>query len=463
MSEAITEIQESDLSPQDKPLWTKASNAVQVGNHGYAVTIIQAVLKEYPGFIDARRILRQCMIAELNKAGGVKKGMFGSPISGLSKLASRAKKEPLAVLPDLEKELTKDPGNDAANTLLHDIALSLGLNDTAAFALETVREVYPDNTKSLHKLADYYLVTEQPGKAAEVFNDIVKADPTDSIAIKGAKDSTAKASMKQGGWGDNEGPQKKSQEEFEELEAASRTGLTREQLEAKRDRLAGEYAEDSNNIRVVKDLADTYEQLEDWANATVFYDWAYQISAGDVSLQNKASEMKEKDAETQLVALRAQLEADPENAELKAQVEELEKVKISGGVIEAKARVDQNPTDPKLRYEYGKALYAAGEYSEAIPHLQQATRNPHIRIKVLLLLGQTFEKKGMLDLAIKQLTDANSELTVMDGTKKDILYNLGLIHDKKGDKEAALECFKTIYEVDYGYRDVAPRVESQYS
>jgi hypothetical protein len=28
---------------------------------------------------------------------------------------------------------------------------------------------------------------------------------------------------------------------------------------------------------------------------------------------------------------------------------------------------------------------------------------------------------------------------------------------------AALECYKQIYEVDYGYRDVAHRVESSYT
>jgi hypothetical protein len=31
-----------------------------------------------------------------------------------------------------------------------------------------------------------------------------------------------------------------------------------------------------------------------------------------------------------------------------------------------------------------------------------------------------------------------------------------------GDVEKALACMKQIYEVDYGYRDVAQRVESSY-
>jgi hypothetical protein len=69
----------------------------------------------------------------------------------------------------------------------------------------------------------------------------------------------------------------------------------------------------------------------------------------------------------------------------------------------------------------------------------------------------------MHDMAIKQLTDANADLHGMDKTKKEVLYELGLIHQKSGDREAALNCFKQIYEVDYGYLDVAKRVEDSYS
>jgi len=50
----------------------------------------------------------------------------------------------------------------------------------------------------------------------------------------------------------------------------------------------------------------------------------------------------------------------------------------------------------------------------------------------------------------------------MDNTKKEILYEKGMIHEQMGDPTSALDCFKQIYEVDYGYRDVAQRVESSY-
>jgi tetratricopeptide (TPR) repeat protein len=69
----------------------------------------------------------------------------------------------------------------------------------------------------------------------------------------------------------------------------------------------------------------------------------------------------------------------------------------------------------------------------------------------------------MYDLAVSSLNDANGELFAMDNTKKEILFNLGLVYDKLGDKDKSLESFKEIYNADYDYRDVAKRVEESYS
>jgi len=51
----------------------------------------------------------------------------------------------------------------------------------------------------------------------------------------------------------------------------------------------------------------------------------------------------------------------------------------------------------------------------------------------------------------------------MDRMKKQIVYNLGLVYERMGEPEKSLACMKQIYEVDYGYRDVAKRVESSYA
>ena len=39
--------------------------------------------------------------------------------------------------------------------------------------------------------------------------------------------------------------------------------------------------------------------------------------------------------------------------------------------------------------------------------------------------------------------------------EKEIVYNLGLVYEKMGDPAHSIVAMKQIYEVDYGYRDVA--------
>jgi len=78
------------------------------------------------------------------------------------------------------------------------------------------------------------------------------------------------------------------------------------------------------------------------------------------------------------------------------------------------------------------------------------------------VLGCCYGELGMLDLAMKQLEEASREILSMDTMKKEIVYNLGLVYERMGAPDKSLACMKQIYEVDYGYRDVAKRVESSY-
>ncbi|MGY8648012.1 MAG: hypothetical protein ACKVLL_11740 [Verrucomicrobiales bacterium] len=460
----IREITEAELPAELKDHWKSAKASVERKNPGYAVKFLQAILKQEPGFLNARKLLRQAEINETGASpGSGKKGLFGTSGGGGGTLARASKKDPVAALVAIEKELEKDPFNGAINDVLHDTCLKVNLLSTAAFALETAKKGNPENTKLSHKLANFYILRDMHAEAAIVYQDIVRQDQSDGAAIKGEKDCSAKASMQKNNLSESSSFRDiiKS-DEAAELEMASRSALTKDQLLEKVGILAAKYQEDPNNLNVVKDLAATYEQLEDWASAQQFFDWAHQVSGGDVALRSKAEAMGDKSKALGIADLEAQAAADPDNADLQSQLIEIKAGRLDERLVECKQRVDQNPTDPKLRYELGYAFYDAGKHSEAIPHLQQATRNPHIRTKVLLLLGRTFYAKGMVDLAIKQLSDANAELIAMDSTKKEILFELGVIYHDADRKDEGLECFKQIYEIDYGYRDVAARVEGSY-
>ncbi|MEO0416150.1 MAG: tetratricopeptide repeat protein, partial [Verrucomicrobiota bacterium] len=421
------------------------------------------------GFLQGRHLLRKCQAVAADDTSGGGTKVFGISIGGSkgasSKVKSLAKKDPVAALGEIEAELSADPFNAELNDLLHTCASQLAMVDTAEFALETIHEHRPQETKYLHKLAQYYMNEKKFSRAAGVYNTISTNDPTDSEAIKGEKDCMAKASMMESTQdkGGTVSLKMRDDERRKQLERQSRSGLTRDQLEERRDELLVAYQANQHDITVVQNLAATYEQLDDFSNAYSFYSWAFELSENDKTILSKADTMKHKANQAHIQQLEEAVAADPNNAELAQQLADTKASALVERIAECETRVQENPTDGLLRYDLGKAYFEAGDADKAIPHLQQAKSNPAIETKVLLLLGRTFDLKGMTDMAISQLDRASQKLLVMDGTKKEVLYQLGLLYQKAGNQEDYLSSLKQVYEADYNYRDVATRVEEAYS
>jgi tetratricopeptide (TPR) repeat protein len=226
------------------------------------------------------------------------------------------------------------------------------------------------------------------------------------------------------------------------------------------------YNSDQTNIVVVKRMADLYERIGQLENAYTFFDYALTLNPGDVSMQRKVENLQNKIQDLQVAQMETDIESNPDAPDIddkRAQIAEIRRQRAGKLIEEAKVRVERNPTDKALRYELGQALFEGALYTEAIPELQQARSNPHIRTKAMLLLGRCFEKKNMNDLAEGVLAEGAKELVAMDNVKKELLYELAMVYNKSGKKEQYLEALKEIYNTDYGYRDVAKRVESSYT
>lgn len=457
----ITLITDRQLAPDQQGLWIKAQQAVQTKNYKYAVSILKTLVKRAPGFLEARKVLRACEVKLAPEAGSARR----SSLFGGFRVSTSVKK-PEEALSTVEDTLEKDPYSPAANGTLYAAAMELGLTEIASFALETICQGAPGDKKQLNVLAKHYADHEMFAEAADTYRRILQVDPTDATAMRAEKDYAARASMRQGNW-EGKGDfrtKMKNANTTADLESGDKMGLTGAELEARLAQLSEQYAADNTNLQVVKDIASCYEQMEDFANAYSFYAYAFQLGGGaDVSINDKAMAMHEKAMEAELAYYEQVLAADPNNEEARATLA-ARKQEIAMAVVEdARSRVEANPTDAQLQFKYGQALFDAGMQSEAIPALQRARTNPNLRIKAMLMLGKCYHAKGMVDMAIRQLEDANKELMVMDETKKEILYMIGLLYDEQGNKEKSLENLKAIYEVDYGYKDVATRVEAAYS
>ncbi len=468
---------EKDLTEKTRALWLKALAAYEVRNFGYTISLIQAVLKEAPAFLDARRILRRAEIAATKGKRSFLSGLSTASMKG----GSMVKKDPLAAMELAEKSLEADPYNVQANHLLKDAAKAAEHPEVAVFALETIIEGNPKDVKTMHELGDYLNSIGDADKAVAVFSKIAELNPADLAAIKKSKDASARATMKSGGWeqvADSGGKLDyrsliKNKEEAVMLEQKNRVVKSTEMINEQIAELTPEFEANQQNSDISRRLAklweDRYEIEEDEesvAGAIYFYAHTNEIVSGsDPAVARRLSDLQMKKLDGEIRAFEAWLAeyGDTDEAvQAQENLAELKRQKAGLLISEARKRVERNPTDLQLRYELGEQLVAAGEYTEAISELQRARQNPNARLKAMNLLGQCYTEKGMLDLAVKQLKDAASEILAMDSIKKEIVYKLGLVYERMGKKEESLEAMKQIYEVDYGYMDVAKRVESSY-
>jgi tetratricopeptide (TPR) repeat protein len=459
---------EKDLPEFHRANWLKAMSAMQLKNYGYAIQLLQTVLKSHPEFLAARQLLRKSSIA---KVAGKKSLLSGLSVASFSsiKLQAQLKKDPLTTLDAIEKSLESEPLSPQLNQLLKDAALAANLPDVAAFALETILEGTPKDTKVMHDLARHYFKFEEPSKAAEIYQRILAITPNDLAAVKGAKDAAAAASMKSGGWEKEETTYRdliKDKEQAVALEQQSRVVRSEEMIDNLLAELHAKAEAEPGNVDTARRIAEFYEQKEDWENATQWFNYAASLTNNsDMALVRKASDLQLRQFEIAIEAREkyiAENPGTPESEGYAAELVDLKKQRADLALDAARSRVEQNPTDLQLRFELGEILVDHENWQEAIPELQKARQNPNVRMRAMSLLGQCFTARGMLDLAAKTLSDAVSELMVMDSVKKDVIYNLGLVYEKMGDSVKSVDCMKQIYEVDYGYRDVAKRVESSY-
>jgi tetratricopeptide (TPR) repeat protein len=459
---------EKELSETQRSHWLKAVAAIEMRNFGYAVSLIQGILKQEPEFLTGRQLLRR---AEVTKSKAAKRTIFNISTAPLAvmKAQREVKKDPKRAVDMIEKVLEGEPYHRQANLLLKEAAVMAGWPDVAVFALRTLLEEKPDDVKVLRELGRLYHDLGKSDEEVEVYNRISEIDPLDAEALRLGKDAAARASMTTGGWTQAESYRDliKDKEAAVSLEQQGRMKLTGEALDQQIAETYARHQAEPQNVDLARKLGSLNEQKSDLHAAIEWYQYAANLTRNtDAGLLRKVSGLKMKESEREIAEHEEFLATHPASDKMRAKrSEELKaarKKRAEMLIDDARIRVERNPTDLQLRFELGEQLTDAGRFREALPELQRARQNPSARLKAMNLLGRCYHELGMLDLAAKQLEEAAKEIMTMDAMKKEIIYNLGLVYEKMGEKEKSLGCMKQIYEADYGYKDVATRVEGSY-
>ncbi|CAA6676826.1 MULTISPECIES: tetratricopeptide repeat protein [unclassified Lentimonas] len=464
----MEEVALKDLDPRLQKQIENARKAVDK-NPSYAVDIMSNIVARHPECLDARKILRQ---AQQRANGGKSKG-FGGFLSKVTSIPfsmgsdAKIKKDPVAAMASAEQMLNANPSNVKAHQVIGSAAEALELFETAAFVYDEVRKIEPKNAENVKALMSAYIKIGKSEEAIRIGDAAYHEHPADDEIQGLIKKASVEQSINKGKWEEDESfrDKLKDEEESQKLEQAGRAKTGDAGLRAMIEDAKAAVEEEPGNINYYRDISNNYRKLGELDNALEWIGKARQLEAGsaDVNLERLEGTLKREKMAAGIIAKEEALEANPESAELKAELEALRHDERVFRLTQAEDLVQRYPNEFSYRYELGELYHAEGETDKAIKELQLAQRSPKVRINALILLGKAYKVKGFADLAAEQLTLAKSEIPGVTDQKKDVLYELGSCYEEQGDMEKAMVEFKALYGADISYRDVSQKIDDFYS
>ena len=125
-----------------------------------------------------------------------------------------------------------------------------------------------------------------------------------------------------------------------------------------------------------------------------------------------------------------------------------------------RSRSDRYPENMTWRYELALRLKADGNYDGAIKEFQAVIQDDRRKGAVALELGECFQKIKQYQLAFQSYQTAVDALTDREADlRKRALYRAGVLAMGLKDVDSAQKYLSTLAGIDFGYRDVADRLD----
>lgn len=461
------EIQISELDPRFARQIENAEKSL-AKTPEYAIDICNTVLGKYPNCVEVRKILRQAQYRKYGKGspiakivGGVKASLLAVKASGLIKKGGGE-----SVLPMAEKLLSECPDNPTAAKILISAAEALGYLGVASTAYEAIVHYAPTEANMI-ALANSYIKSVKPDEAMQVCETILAKNRANGEAQAIARAASVMKTMNKGKWDEDGSARDKVKDAKAQLERERQTSSVNDEATIAQfvEDLKVKIAADEQNINLYRDICGYLRTLHRYSEALEYVRKARQqpLGAGDTTFDKLENDFVILEAEQKIADLQKNVDADPDNASLKAELEEAKKREHDIKLANAKEMVERYPNDFGYRYTLGSLYLQDGILDEAIKQLQVAQRNPKVRLQSLLGLGRAFFRGGKYDLAVEQLLTAKNESKIMNEAKKEIIYELASSYEKMGKKDLAFAEYKEIYTADASYKDVSAKVDFYYS
>jgi tetratricopeptide (TPR) repeat protein len=451
-------------SAKAQALFDKGREAAQKNNADYAIDMFTQALKIEPENIIYRQYLRSVMRMRFGndpaKVGWVAAGKARTARVSLSLSKSRGKW--VELLEQAEEVFKHNPWDVHAARDAAEGAEHLGLLNLAKWYLESVVPQAGEDVAFLKHIGRIYERHEDWDRAITCWEKVRKLAPGDEEAMRKAKDLSANETITRSGLDGaihrasegQSGPERAPTPDVEDL---------RRQALSPEDRLRKEIEDEPHRVGSYLGLADLLRRANKLDEAEKALAAGVAANPGENLLLEAYADVQIARLQRAIAVLQKRVQDNPADvvsadklAQFRAKLPEYE-------LREFRRRVERRPEDLEMRFALGERLRKAGQVDAAIAEFQLA-RNANassLRVRALHQLGLCFEAKNLPKLAERNYQEA---LKLADPSDQRLLnelhYRLGRAAETHGDLRAAEEHYNEVAANDYGYEDVATRLEN---
>ena len=455
----------SDSAPEEgnskraKKLFEHAKTVAETGNYDYAIELYLQGLAEGPDNVPIHAEVRRISLTR-KATGGKALGTFKA--MGI-KTNSKDQKQNLL---NAEKLLSYDPGSQSHMTAMVKAAAAAGYVDTVRWIGPILMRSNLEGKKDIPTftlLKDLYKQVGEFQLALDALQLASASQPDNADLQHELRELATRLAIKQGQY--EKGDFRESMRDAEGQRARNEEDTDIRSVDAMQGQIGRARQEWETSGRDVTKLGRLVETL---------------VKTGDLKYENEAIDLLEATYKAtksyrykfqaeeiklrQLVrmerTLKEQLAENPDDADLRAMIEETEHERVEGELKHYQQAMRAYPTDMKLKFEVGKRFFVLKQYDEAIPMLQQSQNDAKLREEAGVLLGRSFLNAGYVPEAVETLRGRIESYSIEGDEKSKMMYYwFGRALEQNDELEEATKAYSQIAQWDFGYLDVQKRIK----
>jgi len=452
---------ESDLE-KARAFFERAQEVAATDNFDYAIDLYLEGLRHAPEALEDGH-------APLRRLALIRQGKGGKKPSLVDKMKHRGGKVPLEEMLNAEFLLAKDPDHLPHAEAMLTACVAGGYTRSAEWI---ARLIFDANRASDKPSLATYLLLKDAYAQMEMFSMAVNACQQ-AIELKVRDDGplrdelrnlSAQLTMQKGKY-DQDGDFRKSiknrkkQESMHRSEDLVKSVDSRAKAVEDARKAVAEAPQSTANILKLVDVLVAQDTEPACQEALEVLEKAY-VEKKDFALKRRWGQLKIRRLKSDMRAAKTALESDSEDEKLRSEYTTIAEAVVQAELEHYRLCVANYPTDLRMKYEYGLGLLNNKQYDDAIPLFQEAQKDPRYKVTAMDKTGLCFYLKQWFDDAIDIFTEALGACEVQDSAiAKDLRYNLAKSYEHKGQTQEALELYRKLAQLDFGYKDVRRRVD----